>query len=107
MNEPEIALRTAGSDDAERLALVGAATFLETYAGNVHGDDVVAYAREAHSPAACAALLAEPDARAWLAEVAPGGAPIGYAVLTGRTTSRSAASTFSRRPRAGGSACGC
>ena len=82
MNEPEIALRTAGSDDAERLALVGAATFLETYAGNVHGDDVVAYAREAHSPAACAALLAEPDARAWLAEVAPGGAPIGYAVLT-------------------------
>lgn len=82
MYEPEITLRTAGAEDAERLALVGAATFLETYAGNVDGDDIVAYAREAYSLAACAALLAEPEARAWLAEVGPGGAPVGYAVLT-------------------------
>ena len=82
MNESEITLRTAEAADLGRLALVGAATFLETYAGNVDGDDIVAYASEAHSPAAYRALLAEPDARAWLAELPPGGAPVGYALLT-------------------------
>jgi ribosomal protein S18 acetylase RimI-like enzyme len=80
--DPEITLRAADEADAERLALVGAATFLETYAGNVDGEDIVVHAREAHSPATYRALLGEPDARAWLAEVAPGRAPVGYAVLT-------------------------
>jgi ribosomal protein S18 acetylase RimI-like enzyme len=80
--EPEIAIRAVDEADAERLALLGAATFLETYAGNVDGADIVAHASEAHSPATYRALLGEPGARAWLAEVAPGRAPVGYAVLT-------------------------
>jgi ribosomal protein S18 acetylase RimI-like enzyme len=82
MYELEITLRPAGAADASRLALVGAATFLETYAGNVDGDDIVAHASEAHSPEAYRALVAGPDARAWLAEATPGGAPVGYAILT-------------------------
>ena len=82
MSELEITIRPADASDLGRLALVGAATFLETYAGNVDGADIVAHAGEAHSTEAYRALLAGPDARAWLAEVAPGGAPVGYAVLT-------------------------
>jgi ribosomal protein S18 acetylase RimI-like enzyme len=80
--EPESTIRPVDESDAERLALVGAASFLETYAGNVDGGDIVAHAREAHSPAAFRTLLGEPGARAWLAEVEPGRAPVGYAVLT-------------------------
>jgi ribosomal protein S18 acetylase RimI-like enzyme len=78
---PEITIRTVDASDAERLALVGAATFLETYAGNVDGGDIVAHAGDAASPAAYRALLGEPGTRAWLAEVAPGRAPVGYALL--------------------------
>jgi ribosomal protein S18 acetylase RimI-like enzyme len=80
--DPEVTLRAADDADAERLALVGAATFLETYAGNVDGEDIVAHASQAHSPASYRALLGEAGARAWLAEIAPGRAPVGYAVLT-------------------------
>ena len=72
-------LRRAGAGDAEALALVGAATFLETYAGEMPGTDIVAHCAARHA----AALYADWLARGWptwLAE-APQGAPVGYAVL--------------------------
>ena len=75
-------IREAGAADVARLSLVGRATFLETYAETVDGDDVVEYCERGHSPEAYAALLREPGARAWLAETAPGGAPVGYVLLT-------------------------
>ena len=74
-------LRKAGPGEADALSLIGAATFLETFAGVLDGAAVVAHCRAAHAPAFYAACLARPDAAAALAEVAPGGAPVGYTLL--------------------------
>lgn len=82
MTGPEITIREAQAADVGRLALIGATTFLETYADTVDGDDLVAHCAKQHSTARYAELLAGPDARAWLAEVQPGRAPIGYVVMT-------------------------
>lgn len=81
MSEANIRIREAGAADAARLSLVGRATFLETYAETVDGEDVLEYCAHGHSAAAYRALLAEPRARAWLAETVPGGAPVGYVLL--------------------------
>jgi ribosomal protein S18 acetylase RimI-like enzyme len=81
MPEPEITILPADGADAERLAVVGAAAFLETYAGTVDGGDIVAHCIEAHAPAAGRARLAEPGLRAWLATVEPARTPVGYTVL--------------------------
>lgn len=83
MSGPEITIRpaTIGADEG-RLALIGATTFLESYVETVDGDDVVAHCANQHSVAKYGALLAGPGAQAWLAEVQPGRAPIGYLLLT-------------------------
>ena len=73
-------LRPAGPDDAEALALVGAATFLESFAGVIDGTGIVVHCQRQHSAETYRAYLAK-GARAWLAEVEPGGAPVGYALL--------------------------
>jgi len=81
MAEPtEWTIREAGSDDAAALALIGAATFLETFAGILDGDAIVGHCDAQHSEAAYRAYLAA-GARAWLAEARPGGAPIGFALV--------------------------
>lgn len=74
-------IRPAGPADADALALVGAATFLESFAGLVHGAGIVAHCTQAHSAQAYRDYLAS-GAKAWLAEVEPGHAPVGYAMLT-------------------------
>lgn len=74
-------LRRAGAGDAAALALVGAATFLETYAGEGwRGADIVAHCAACHTAALYAEWL-ERGWPAWLAE-APEGAPLGYAMLS-------------------------
>lgn len=73
-------LREAGAEDAAALALVGAATFLESFAGVIAGDAIIAHCARHHQADAYAALL-EKGARAWLVEAADGGAPLGYALL--------------------------
>lgn len=73
-------IRPAAPADAARLALVGAATFLETFAGILDGDAIAAHCAREHAPDAYARLFGA-GARAWLAEAAEGGAPIGYALL--------------------------
>ena len=73
-----IQIRRAALADADRLALVGSATFLETFAGTLAGDGVVAHCTSAHAPAAYAGYLAG-GAAAWLAEL--DAAPVGYALL--------------------------
>ncbi len=73
------AIRSCGPADAPALALVGAATFLETFANVLDGADVVAHCQTRHSARFYADWL-ESGASAWLAET-HGGAPIGYAVL--------------------------
>jgi len=79
MAESLVSIRECGPEAAERLALVGSASFLEAFAGVLEGDDILAHCRSQHSVAKYAAWLAEPETRACLAEVK--GAPVGYALL--------------------------
>ncbi len=71
--------RATGQDDAA-LALIGAATFLETFADVLDGAAVIAHCREAHAQATYARYL-EAGAAAWLGESGTG-APIGFALLS-------------------------
>jgi len=76
------AVRQAAPPDAAALAVIGAATFLESYAGVVDGGAVVRHCRERHAEAVYAAALDAPEEALWIAELAPGAAPVGYAHLT-------------------------
>ena len=78
--EPDVAhIRLCRPGDEDALALVGQATFLETFAGVLPGSDIVAHCRGQHAPSMYRSWL-EGGARVWLAE-GPSGAPIGYLVL--------------------------
>lgn len=74
-------LRRATTGDAGKLALIGAASFLETFANDHPGDATVAFVREYHSEAAWAATLAKQNTAVWVVEEAAG-CPVGYAVLS-------------------------
>ena len=82
VGQPPCSVRLCTPEDAARLALVGAATLLDAYAGFLPGDALVLHAARHHYPAAYEAELARPHSRAWLAEVEPAAAPVGYAMLT-------------------------
>lgn len=73
--------RACVAGDESALALVGAATFLETFAGVLDGAAVLAHCAAEHSAAFYREWIDAPRSAAWLATVAPGGAPVGYAVL--------------------------
>jgi len=75
-----VRIRVCGPGDEEALALVGQATFLETFAGILPGADIVAHCRREHAPAVYRGWL-EGDARIWMAETDPAAAPIGYLVV--------------------------
>jgi GNAT superfamily N-acetyltransferase len=76
-----VSLRAAVPGDEARLALVGAATFLDSYAGILPAADIVAHCARQHAAAVYADWLAAPRCHVWLAEVDPGLAPVGYLVL--------------------------
>ena len=76
-----VRIRPAEPADAERLALVGAASFLEAFAGIIGGDDIVAHCARRHSRRYYRDWLGRAAVAAWLAEAEPGLAPVGYAVL--------------------------
>ena len=82
MSLVEIQYRQCTAKDAPVLALLGAATFLEAYAGWIPGDAILGHCFRNHTEAAYVGYLAQPGSCAWLAEVAPGAAPVGYALLT-------------------------
>ncbi len=77
-----VRLRRAGELDAAALALVAAATFLEAFTWMLPGEDIVAHTTRQHTPEAFRHYLAQPDTRITLAEAVPGGAPVGYTMLT-------------------------
>jgi ribosomal protein S18 acetylase RimI-like enzyme len=77
-----IALRPCTVDDAPTLALIGAATFLEAFAGKLDGASIVSHCHRQHAAEVYAKYLAAPDSRAWLGVVQPGEAPVGYSLLT-------------------------
>ncbi len=72
-------IRPASRKDADRLALIGAATFLETFADILDGQAILDHCRTAHSAAAYRDQL-NAGASAWLGET-PQRAPIGFALL--------------------------
>ena len=74
-----VSIRAAGAADASRLSLIADATFLETFAGQIPGDAIIAHCRTKHAPDYLARML-ENGAKAWLAELDD--APVGYALLT-------------------------
>lgn len=75
-----ITVRQAASEDAAAVALVGAATFLESYAGVIDGSALVRHCAEKQTEAVYAAALTDPGQAIWLAEL--DGAPVGYLHLT-------------------------
>lgn len=77
-----VALRECTPADASTLAIIAAATLLEAFAGLVPGDALLAHCRKNHIPSAYSDYFTKPETRAWLAEVPPGAAPVGYAMLT-------------------------
>jgi ribosomal protein S18 acetylase RimI-like enzyme len=77
----ELILRRAEPADAARLALLGGATFLASFAHDHPGDALVAHVETYHSRGWYEAMLADPDCAAWILET-PLKAPVGYAVLT-------------------------
>jgi diamine N-acetyltransferase len=82
MQSDVIELRPCDMRDCEALALVGGATFLESFAGILEGDAIVAHCAKHHSVESYAKYLGAPDCKAWLAEAGQGGAPVGYVMLT-------------------------
>lgn len=80
--EKAVALRVCTSADAETLAVIGAATLLEAFAGFVPGDSLLAHCRRYHNAAAYIGYFEKPETKVWLAEVDPGAAPVGYAMMT-------------------------
>lgn len=75
-------VRKATAADAAALALVGQATFLESFAGLHTGFDILAHCERNHSVATYAGWLADPQYDLWLLGAVPGDAPLGYAVMS-------------------------
>lgn len=76
----EVRLRPASPADADLLALVGAATFLEAFTWMLPGVDIAAHCAKNHTPDAYRACFAHPKTRITLA-VTGQDAPVGYAML--------------------------
>ena len=77
-----VIVREAGLGDEQRLAAVGAATFLESYAGILPGDDILTHCAVQHAASRYEDWLLGGEARIWLAEAAEGRAPVGFVVMT-------------------------
>lgn len=77
-----VALRRAQAGDAAALALIGAATFLEAFTWMLPGADIVAHCARHHTPEVFQQYLQHGDTHITLAEAVPGGAPVGYAMVT-------------------------
>jgi ribosomal protein S18 acetylase RimI-like enzyme len=75
-------IRRANAADAAELSLVGGASFLETFADEFGGRDIVAHVEEKLSQAAFRQLIEDEGARAWLVEQCETNAPLGYALVT-------------------------
>ena len=75
-------LRRCVPGDEAMLSLVGGASFLEAYADVLDGPDILAHWQKNHSGAAYTRYLAATENRTYVAEMAPGNAPVGYILCT-------------------------
>lgn len=82
MGFDEISLRRASVDDASALAIVGAGTLLESFAGLVDGQALLLQCAKVHSETSYREYFSKPETAVWLAILQPGDAPIGYVMLT-------------------------
>jgi ribosomal protein S18 acetylase RimI-like enzyme len=82
MSMTTINIRTCIAGDEQALALVGQATFLETFAGIINGGDILSHCTHQHSTSVYRDWLEKENVRTWIAEAEPGNAPVGYLVLT-------------------------
>lgn len=80
MSLPQI--RACTADDAAALSLVAKATFLETFSGVLDGKAIISQCENVHSSASYASQLENSTYRFWLAAVDPGGAPVGFAMVS-------------------------
>jgi ribosomal protein S18 acetylase RimI-like enzyme len=78
VSTPTTRLRQGTPQDAERFSLIGQATFLESYAGLLPVEDILAHGQRQHAPSAYALWLSDPAWRCWLVEATTGGAPVGF-----------------------------
>ncbi len=79
-----VTLRRATSDDAEAIALVAAATFLEAFTWMLPGRDIIAHCAKNHVASVYATYLAQPSTRITLADAGPfagNPSPVGYTIL--------------------------
>ena len=77
-----ISLRQATVDDAPTLAIVGAGTLLESFAGLVDGQALLLHCARNHTVTSYLEYFNKPETAVWLAVVEPGDAPVGYVMLT-------------------------
>jgi ribosomal protein S18 acetylase RimI-like enzyme len=77
----EIQIRRCTRLDADALALIGKASFLETFAGVLGGGDIISHCATAHCAALYRSWLDDAAYQLWVAEVQPGSAPIGFMVV--------------------------
>jgi len=77
-----VAIRRCGKEDAAALAAVSTATFMETYAGLLGSRDILAHCALHFAGERYAAALSDDAHAFWLAEAVPGGAPVGFAMLS-------------------------
>ncbi len=73
--------RMAEVRDAPALSILGGATFLESFANDHPGEQLIDHIRRAHGEAYYQAALADPAQSVLIGET-PLGAPVGYALLT-------------------------
>lgn len=77
----DVNIRPCGRDDAGALALVGQATFLETYAEVLPRADILSHCVHEHGEDRYAGWLERLDHQLWIAELAETRVGIGYAML--------------------------
>jgi ribosomal protein S18 acetylase RimI-like enzyme len=77
-----LSIRRAEPTDAAALALVGAATFLESYSGVIDGGALIRHCAQKQTEPVYATALADNAQALWIAESTPGASPVGYLHLT-------------------------
>lgn len=78
MADGSITIVKATAQDCDRLALIGASTFLESFAGVIDGAALVNHCTKEHSAQTYDRLLCA-GAQAWIAQLDK--APVGYALI--------------------------
>ncbi len=77
-----IRIRRCTIGDETALSLLGQATFLESFAGMLDGNDILAHCANQHSVSVYLGWLEQNAYGVWIAEIQPGNAPIGYLVIS-------------------------